>query len=464
LADDSLILHTPHCHFHSVGVFGLTVKECFEKHFSQRLLEAIFSDHIVYSGATGIDNLNQYAFRKQLSDQVEILSRKTLAGTYKFTKYKLKLVSKGRGKEPREISIPTVRDRIALRALCNFLGEHYKKTIKFELPQNIVKQVKTDVISGIYNGYIKLDITNFYPSIMHDELHSRLRKKIKNAEILDVIFSAITVPTVSRSRPTDKPSERGVPQGLAISNILSAIYLINIDRFLNSLPGVSCYRYVDDVLIFCDRRAADDVAISVIERFSRIGLDVHDPIKMPTKSSIGLISDKFDYLGYQFDKSLVTARQGTVENLKSSMVAIFSTHKHSKKKNEQFLLWRLNLRITGCVFEKKSKGWLFFFSEINDESLLHVLDHYVRKLCLRFNVEVKPKKFVRAFKELSHRRHDTKYIPNFDNYDLGMKKEVLVFYFGFDLSKLGDEEIEYEFHKRVGRQVKDLLVDVGSFS
>ena len=181
----------------------MTVRCKFEKHFSEKSLKAIFTDHIIYSGATGIDNLDQHSFRLQLSEQVEILSRKALASTYSFTKYKLKLVSKGRGKVPREISIPTVRDRIALRALCNFLGQHYKKTIAFELPQNIVRRVKRDVSSGAYDGYIKLDIADFYPSIRHKELHGRLRKKIPNAEIIDLIFSAITVPAVSRSCPSN---------------------------------------------------------------------------------------------------------------------------------------------------------------------------------------------------------------------------------------------------------------------
>lgn len=441
----------------------MLVRKKFDRQFSEEKLGKIFTEHIVYSGATGIDNLDQYAFRRQLKDQVEILSRKVLAGTYKFSKYKLKLVSKGPKKAPREISIPTVRDRIALRALCDFLTEHYKKTINFDLPQNIVKEVKVDVTSGAFSGYIKLDVANFYPSIKHAELETRLRKKIRNPEIIDLIFSAVSAPTVTRSRPTDKISEVGVPQGLAISNILAAIYLINIDRFMDSMPGVSCYRYVDDVLIFCDLSDADAITEKVIQRFSRIGLVVHDPIEVPMKSSIGKLSDRFDYLGYQFDSSRITARQGTVDNLKASLVAIFTRHIHSKKKNEQFLLWRLNLRITGCVFEGKSKGWLFFFSEINDESILHILDHYVRKLCVRFDVKVTPKKFVRAFKELSHRRYETNYIPNFDNYDIDMMKEVLVDYFGMNISSKDKYEIEFEFHKRVGRQVKDLLVDVKDF-
>jgi len=442
----------------------LNVRALFEKHFSESNLKKLFSTHIIYSGATGIDNLDQHAFRPQLNDQISILSRKALSGTYQFTKYKLKLVSKGRNKIPREISIPTVRDRIALRALCDFLGEHYKHTISFELPQNIIRKVKCDVLSRKYSGCIKLDVAHFYPSIEHSEIHRRLKKKIRDPEIIGLILNAIEVPTVSISRKSDVPSVKGVPQGLAVSNILAAIYLINIDRFLSAIPNISYYRYVDDVLIFCELAKAEEIAKKAINRFSKIGLTVHDPIKNPEKSSIGSITDKFDYLGYQFDEQVVSARNGSVEKLKSSLVAIFTSHKYSKGKNEQFLLWRLNLRITGCVFESQSKGWLFFFSEINDESLLHVLDHYVQKLIIRFNVPVKPKKFVRAFMELKHQRYKTSYIPNFDNYDIDQMKAVLTDYFNFKLGKMPDDEVDFQFHKRIGRQVKDLLVDVKGFS
>lgn len=441
----------------------MSVRKQFAQFFSKDSLKQIFTDHIVYSGATGIDNLNQYAFRRQLNDQVEIISKKMLAGTYKFTKYKLKLISKGRGKKPREIAIPTVRDRIAMRAMCEFLSERFNSGLSLELPQNVIKRIKTDVVSGKYSGYIKLDVSDFYPSIKHKELESRLRKRIKDIGIMNVILAAITSPTVVVSKAADNPSEIGVPQGLAISNILAAIYLLNIDRHMKSYPGIAYSRYVDDVLILCDSKQAEKIAKNVISRFRRIGLTVHDPIKAPEKSSIGDVKDRFDYLGYHFNDGRVSARTATVEKLKESIAAIFTSHKHSKQKNEKFLEWRLNLRITGCVFENKSKGWLFFFSEINDESLLHSLDNYVRKLIKRFNVEIKPKRFSRAFKELSFRRYETNYIPNFDNYTLDQKKDVLVEYFDFKLGSLTDEEIEFHFHKRIGKQVKDLLEDIQNF-
>ena len=165
----------------------MNISDKFEKYFSVENLKEIFKEHIVYSRATGIDNLDQYAFRVQLDDQVEILSRKVLSGSYNFTKYKLKLVSKGRGKAPREISIPTVRDRIALRSLCNFLSDIYQGSIEFDLPQNIVKKVKVDLNSSSYDACIKLDVAGFYPSIKHAELISRLGKKIRNPSIKNVI-------------------------------------------------------------------------------------------------------------------------------------------------------------------------------------------------------------------------------------------------------------------------------------
>lgn len=438
----------------------MKVRDEFAENFSETNLKRIFTEHVVYSNATGIDNLNQYAFRWQLDDQARIISRKVKAGTYKFTKYKLKLISKGRGKKPREIAIPTVRDRIAIRAMCDFLTNRFRTSVNMDLPQDVIKRVKTDVESAKYDAFIKLDVADFYPSIKHDELKSRLRKRIKSPEIIDMVSSAISAPTVTTSKEGDKLSLRGVPQGLAISNILAAIYLINIDRYMKAFPDIAYYRFVDDVLILCNKEKAEDIANKVISKFKQIGLTVHDPITTPEKSQISDISSDFTYLGYRFSDGLVSAKKATIEKLKTSLVAIFTSYKHSKNKNTEFLLWRLNLRITGCIFENKRKGWLFFFSEINDEPLLHTLDHYVQKLKKRFNVDVDQKKFVRAFKELTHRKYETNYIPDFDNYTTEQQKNVLVMYFRMNIADLRDEDIEFEFHKRIGKQVKDLLEDV----
>ncbi len=144
--------------------------------FLKKNLKAIYRNHISLSQATGIDNLKQNVFIAGIDENVEVISRKVLAGNYQFTKYKLKLINRGKNKYPREISIPTIRDRVALRALCQFLMKRYESEIKFSLPQNLVRDVKEAIESNQYDGFIKLDVSNFYPSI-HNELEKDLEER-----------------------------------------------------------------------------------------------------------------------------------------------------------------------------------------------------------------------------------------------------------------------------------------------
>jgi RNA-directed DNA polymerase len=441
------------------------IRQEYEQYFSEANLTRIFNANIVYSGGTGIDNINQYTFRNQQQEQIRILSSKMINGRYKFTKYKLSLISKGRGKVPREISIPTVRDRIALRAMCEFLQARFKASLNFQLPQQVVREIKGAIATGNYSGCIKLDVANFYPSINHQQLEKQLDKRLRrHPSIKNVMFSAITVPTVISSQNTDMRSTKGVPQGLAISNVLAAIYLQDLDKYLNKLPNIKAFRYVDDILILCDNKNAEIISKDVISKFNKYSLDIHCPIKMPHKSSIGRINDGFDYLGYDFQDQLVSVKPVSVEKIKSSLVGIFTSYKYADKQSKEFLNWRVNLRITGCVFENKSKGWLFFFTEINDEPLLHKLDHFVSKLCKRFNVDITPKKFVRAFKEISNNKYGTQYVPNFDSISNEEKANILSQYFGYNLANMRQDQINFAFHKKVSRQIKDLESDIKDFS
>lgn len=440
----------------------------FEDFFTSEYLDKIYREHIIYSSATGIDLLTPYRFNDQAKDHIDICKRKISSGSYRFTKYKLKLISKGRGKNPREISIPTVRDRIVLKALNDFLNSFYREKINLNLPQRVVKTVSSEINLNTYDHCIKLDVSNFYPSILHENLIQVISDEIDNLMAIELIKSAITSPSIVKSKKDDKYSDIGVPQGLSISNILAEIYLLNVDSGIkNSGYDLKYHRYVDDVLIFCHQQESDNIIKHAISCFDDVGLKVYPPNEDNNKSSSKHISRPFSYLGYKFVKPNVTVKPESIERLKESIVAIFTSYKYSKKQDLGFLLWRLNLRITGCVFETQSKGWLFFFSEINDEQLLHRLDHFVRNICRRFGVDIVPKRFVRSFKELKHRKYETNYIPNFDEFNIDKKKNVLEKYFnitGLERSELGDEKINYLFHKKISKQVKDLLVDVQTFS
>jgi hypothetical protein len=400
---------------------------------------------------------------KTYGKQLEVVSRKALVGKYKYTKYRLKLVSKGRGKIPREISIPTIRDRVALKALCGFLNQTFVGDVGFDLPQNVVRGVKSALDSGKYSAFIKLDVEQFYPSIDHDVLMQRLKSKISTQEILDQIALAYSTPTVEKPSEGGK-NEKGVPQGLSVSNILAAVYLSDVDKKFGA-RDFAYFRYVDDVLILCRREEAKKIADEVIEEFGRIRLSIHKPDGMSEKSKIGeLGTGAFGYLGYRFEDGRTTVRQESVERLRESLTAIFTAYRYSKRKDQEFLKWRLDLRIGGCIFENKRKGWLFFFSEIDDLNLLHGLDHFVRQLCKRFGVAITPKSFVRSYYQIKHRIHETRYIPNFDAYSVAQMKEVLEEVFDYkDLDKKTDRQIEFFFKKKLSKQVRDLEEDLQDF-
>ncbi|MCB2382490.1 reverse transcriptase/maturase family protein [Shewanella sp. SR1] len=439
----------------------MKVFEQFRRIYSISSLSEIHDKQIPTSPAMGVDNMSQEIFIGMREEQLEIINRKVLAGKYAFTSYRLKLISKGQGKSPREISIPTVRDRIVLKGLCIFLQIRFREDIKDVLPQFVVKTVKGICITKQYDSFIKLDVSNFYPSIPHEKLIRRLRKRIKSAEILNLIECSISTPTVSKPKSGVAKNTQGVPQGLSISNVLASIYLSNIDKRYEGDDRLKYFRYVDDILILCNWEDILDIRKDIAKRFSGLKLKIHAEALGSDKSTSGRLDrEGFSYLGYSFKEGLVTVRLGSVEKLRESILTIFTGYKHSKLKSEEFLMWRLNLRITGCIFNKKSKGWLFFFSEINDESLLHELDFFVDKLCKRFNVSnLEIKKFVRSHYQIQHSRTESKYIQNFDLYNVNDMSRVLSI-FGKATDKMSEQQIRNEFNRRIARQVRDLETDI----
>lgn len=84
----------------------------FRRVTSLRHLQEIFEERIVRSTVRGRDGDTVAAVMRDLGVITRDLSVRCRAGTYRFTAYRQRLLLRGAGKAPREISIPTVRDRI----------------------------------------------------------------------------------------------------------------------------------------------------------------------------------------------------------------------------------------------------------------------------------------------------------------------------------------------------------------
>ena len=68
---------------------------------------------------------------------------------------------------------------------------------------------------------------------------------------------------------------------------------------------------------------------------------------------------------------------------------------HKLKKCE----YLINLAITGCIYNNKRYGWIFYFSKISDLSILRYLDLSICKILNRFDLNGKIKESVNSGRE-----------------------------------------------------------------
>ncbi|MBV4467486.1 RNA-directed DNA polymerase [Pseudomonas siliginis] len=377
----------------------ITANQLFERMFSPLALEWVFRDRFKGSLAKGIDRINGFQFCARSAMEFEIVSGKCLDGSFRFAPYLEQLKLKGRGKEPRIISIPTIRDRVVLHQLQKYLALVFPDQVPRNVASSYVRQVALDVgAMHCPRAWVcSTDIRKFYDSIDQDRIVMLVSRKIKNQPILGLIGHALRTPTVPKNTPRKQRSlfrqDTGVPQGLAISNILAAIYMADVDQAMRAIPGLHYYRYVDDVLMYGDEKLVSSSFTSLKGRLSRRGLKLHSLNSEKTK--FGPLDQEFAYLGYIFKLPEITVRRVTVERFLQSIAAKISDYKHNKSRRlEKFkyltesrlvdiFYLELNEKITGAISQNKRYGWVAYFNQITNEKLLHEMDGAIRRMVSR---------------------------------------------------------------------------------
>jgi RNA-directed DNA polymerase len=372
----------------------------FSRLFSPEELKAVFDASFATSTGKGTDRLNGFQFAIQSSAELAIASKKCLNAQYRFSPFMETLKPKGRDKFPRLIGVPTIRDRVVLHQLNKFLAAVYPDRVPRNVASTYVRSIAANLRSKASDDVwvCSTDIRNFYDSIQQSRLSRVLRKSIKFWPALRLIEHALVTPTVpkntQRSRHAEYRLGKGVPQGLAISNILASIYMDDVDKPMLNLP-VSYYRYVDDVLIFGSEDAVHQALATFRSRLKYRGLSLHGVSS--GKTHVAPLSESFGYLGYTFRWPVITVRDATVERFLQSIAAKFSDYTHNKARrlerfkylNEErvanIFLLELNERLTGAISGKKRYGWIAYFNQITDLSLLHRLDKTIAGMFSRIS-------------------------------------------------------------------------------
>ena len=432
-----------------------TSADNFKHHFSMESLESIVKSNLRAGLARGVDGVSYDRFMSSKNEHLNLINRKVLNGSYGFTPFREKLLLKGAHQAPRQVSIPTIRDRVTLRALNNFLVDTFPQARPTHSHHTVSAVIRAIRDSGPNQSFIKLDIKTFYDDIDHKILLKNLGSKIRFQSAHKLLHAALTTPT-GTSVADDEKRVKGVPQGLSISNILASIYLMNIDRTYNAHPDLSYHRYVDDILCVAPSETAADFFKDIqssLEKKKR--LVIH---KIGSgKSAILQSTERLDYLGYSFFGKNVSVREKSIQKLLNSLMQIIHTTKESSLKRS---LWRLNLRISGCQYQKNKLGWMFYFSQIDDLSLLVRIDAQIRKAFIRkFGAEKAKecKRLIKAYHEIKYNLKRTHYVPNFDVITHADKRAIL------DVVEpkrsYVDNQVEAAFDRLIAKEIRDMERD-----
>lgn len=437
------------------------------------------------SKARGLDRISPRALRKHLPSELRVIQRKCMNRTYHFTAYKEVLLPKGKHKAPREIAVPTVRDRVVLRAAKDYLADRFSVEVKHQLPNEVVrsvaavhKVVPSDTVA------LKLDVKGFYDNIDHDILRKKLRRRVTSKVFWHLIDGSITCGSVGgggRGGSRVPPRNAGVPQGLPISNALADIYLSSFDGLVSRLKGVVGYwRFVDDVLIFSSADRVEAVKNSVDSALQRVNLSATTDPADPKFHQADL-TVAFQYLGYEFNANGVTVPRTKIVDFLDSIARLLAWHTHNRSSVlnrlpmlspidfDRAFVEDLNERITGAVNEGRLFGWIPYFQGLDDVARLHWIDAVVRKLVLRFGglgrtVPASLKRTTTAYYKVRHGAAQDGYLHDYANYrSVASKKRYLADRGLIDTRvSYSDGELNHRFALRRQRNLQRLEMDEGT--
>lgn len=449
--------------------------------FSKANIRDVFYQHIHPKGGQGVDRISVLQFSKMFDEQAAIINKKCIAGTYKFSPYLEQLQSKGKSKAPRIISIATVRDKIVLKILTEFIHIYFDEYLAKDLPNTVIKKIKKELSeNSLELGYIKLDLENFYGSIPHDELVAKLRNHVNYLPFISLVKRAICNPTLASgySLAQKKLAKNliGIPQGLSISNIMAEIYIEPFDKEIRNLSK-SYFRFVDDIFILCELGKAEPIWKLIKKVSENLKLSISKDKSTP-ENSAQQVSLGFEFLGYSFKNKKISVREASKKKFLHSVIGKISRYKHERVKDDgrdlnlkkSVFIEDLNERITGAIDKNRRYGWVFFFSEIDDIPLLHEIDMVVGRVLSRIQGFTKEdlKKIKRVSRAHYEANHSPKrgYIHNYNSYETIAQKMKYLGDRGY-LKKEGkytEEQIHQMFEKAKANNLLKLERDVGILS
>jgi CRISPR-associated protein Cas1 len=237
----------------------------------------------------GIDDVSVAAFARHPDMELRAIARLLREEKYQFSPLRPVAIPKKDKKTYRPLLIPTVADRVVQRAilhqLSRYIGPHIAHRNSHAFRSDFgVKSAVMQLAGELKRGrrvVLVVDIENFFGAIegqrLFDEVMSvlpdrslePLLRQLQRWELNDLSSLPIY------KRGCFPQGGKGVPQGSALSPILSNFFLRHLDAEIGA-KGLAAVRYADDIAVACDSVSeANDVFAWLDSHLRSRGLTIH---------------------------------------------------------------------------------------------------------------------------------------------------------------------------------------------
>jgi RNA-directed DNA polymerase len=305
------------------GVKGGKWYSLMDKVYCLDNLKSAFALVKANKGSPGVDHQTVEMFEARLEENLHRLAELLRSGQYRPQPIKRVWIPKPGTTEKRPLGVPTVRDRVVQAALRTVLEPIFEKdfaAMSYGFRpgcgcKDALRQVNALLTQG-FAFVVDADLKSYFDTIPHDLLMARVREKVADNPVLDLVASFLRQQVMDSANGWTP--ETGTPQGAVLSPLLSNIYLDPLDHLM-AASGIHMVRYADDFVILCRTQADALGALALVQSWTaQAGLTLH-----PTKTRIvdATARGGFDFLGYHFERGMRWPRSKSLKKLKDALRA-----------------------------------------------------------------------------------------------------------------------------------------------
>lgn len=309
------------------GVKGGRWYSLIDKVYDRRNLVAAFANVKANKGAAGVDHVSIEQFERDLELRFDALQRTLRERSYKPSAIRQVLIPKPDSLEKRALGVPTVRDRVVQRAVQNVIEPIFEKQFSDRSfgyrPGLSAKHAVARVEQLLREGRVwtvEVDLASFFDNIPHDKLMERIRERVIDGRVLDVIEATLKTAIKRTDGTREERRQRGISQGGPLSPLLANIYLNPLDHWMRE-RGYEMTRYADDMVVQCGSEEEARAAKTELEKWcaqAQLPINTGKTRVVQTQAEEG-----FDFVGFEFrrsrwqiGKSVKFPRESRVKRLK----------------------------------------------------------------------------------------------------------------------------------------------------